>query len=103
MPKVKSRGADGGERGGGGGGRVFVAWSGVCGCFTGGYSDFLEFYGSKSVAVLPNRNGARAAHVGNITDSGNRDGFSRSWAVQILVAFAIVAPTTEFTFVNLHL
>lgn len=103
LPKVKRRAADGGERGGGGGGRVFAAWSGVYGCFTGGYSDFLEFYGSKSVAVLPDRNGARAAHVGNITDSGNRGRFSRPWAVQIIVAFAIVAPTTEFTFVNSHL
>lgn len=103
MPKVNSRGADGGERGGGGGGRVSAAWSGVYGCFTGGYSNFQEFYSSKSVAVLPDRNGARAAHVGNITDSGNRGGFSRLWAVQIIVAFAIVAPTTEFTNVNSHL
>lgn len=94
LPKVKSRAADGGERGGGGGGRVFAAWSGVYGCFTEGYSDFLEFYSGKSVAVLPDRNGAQAAPVGSVTDCGNRGSFIRPWAGQIIVAFAIVAPTT---------
>ena len=100
MPIVKRRAADGGERGGGGGGRVFAAGSGVCGCFRGCYSDILEFYGSKSVAVLPDRNRARAAPVGRCTDSGNRGRFIRPWVGQIIVAFAIVALTTEFTFVN---
>lgn len=77
LPFGKPCVADGGERGGGGGGRVFAAGSGVCGCFRGGYSDFLEFYGSKSVAVLPDRNRARAAPVGGVTDYGNRGRFSR--------------------------
>lgn len=76
MPKVKGRGADGGERGGGGGGRVFAAWSGVYGWLTGGYSDFLEFYSGKSVAVLPDRNRAQAAPVGGVTNYGNRGIFS---------------------------
>lgn len=103
LPIVKRRAADGGERGGGGGGRVFAAGSGVYGSFSGGYSNFLEFYCGKSVAVLPDRNRAQASPVGACTDSGNRGRFSRLWAGQILVAFAIVAPTTEFTFVNSHL
>lgn len=68
-----------------------------------GYSDFQEFYGSKSVAVLPDRNRAQAAPVGSVTNYGNRGRFSRLWVGQIIVAFAIVAPTTEFTNVNSHL
>lgn len=68
LPFGKPCVADGGERGGGGGGRVKAAWCRVYRYVTVGYSPFGTFYGSKSVTVLPYRYRARASPVGMATN-----------------------------------
>lgn len=95
--------AYGGERGGGGGGRERAAGGGVNGCVTEVYSAILGRYGSKSVTVLPDRNGARAAPVGGLTNHGSRGTGCAYIIGYLLVANAIVVYATPFTNVNLHL
>lgn len=61
---------------------------------TGSYSPFGGGYGSKSVTVLPYRNGAQAAPVGRATNYGNRGTGEACDAVFLLVAAAIVVNAT---------